>query len=68
MKGIQFILVLCLFVSLCCNKNVLRCAINKLPNSLCDELVDKYRKFKAGALGYLFSKKAILLKALNSCL
>ena len=68
MKGIQFILVLCLFVSLCCNKNVLRWAINRLPNSLCDELVDKYRKFKVGALGFLITKKGELLKALNSCL
>jgi hypothetical protein len=68
MKGIQFILVLCLFVSLCCNKNVLRCAINKLPNSLCDQLVEKYKKFKAGAVGFLLTKKTILLQALNSCL
>ena len=68
MKGIQFILVLCLFVSLCCNKNVLRCAINRLPNSLCDELFDKYIKFKVGALGFLITKKGELLKALNSCL
>ena len=67
MKGIKFILVLCLFASLYCSKATMSCALDKLPDSYCDTFVDYYKTDNKKAVEFFLKKKAELYKAINSC-
>ena len=68
MKGIKFILVLCLFASLYCSKAVMFCTLDKLSDSTCDTFVNHYKKDKMRAISFIMSKKAELFNAIHSCL
>lgn len=69
MKGIQIILVLCLFTALYCDgKAVLNCVINKLDDNIVNTVISKYRVNQDTALSYLTGKVSALLKAFNSCI
>ena len=69
MKGIQIILVLCLFTALYCDgKAVLNCVINKLDDNIVNTVISKYRNNPDNALSYLTGKINVLLKAFDSCI
>ena len=68
MKGIQFVLVLCLIASLYCSKAIMFCALDKLPASTCDNFVNLYKENQMRAISFIMSKKTELFNALKSCL
>ena len=68
MKGIQIILVLCLFTALYCDgKAVLMCVINALDDNIVNTVISKYRNNPDNALSYLTGKINVLLNAFDSC-
>ena len=69
MKGIQIILVLCLFTALYCDgKAILMCVVNKLDDNIVNTVISRYRNNPNSAVSYLTGKVNVLLKAFNSCI
>ena len=67
MKGIKFILVLCLFASLYCSKAIISCTLDKMLDSTCDTFVNYCKTSKTQALHYMFSRKGEFFHNMKSC-
>ena len=69
MKGIQIILVLCLFAALYCDgRTILKCAFNRLDDNIINTFINKLRQNQNSALLYLGGQATKLKKAMDSCL
>ena len=69
MKGIQIILVLCLFAALYCDgRSILKCALNKLDDNIVNTFVNRLKMSQNNALIYRSGQAMKLKIALDSCL
>ena len=69
MKGIQSILVLCLFAALYCDgRTILKCAFNRLDDNIINTFINKLRQNQNSALFYLAGQAMKLKEAMDSCL
>ena len=69
MKGIQIILVLCLFAALYCDgRAILKCAFNKLDDNIVNTFVNRARQNQDNAFMYLAANMDEFMKAIDSCL